>query len=74
MFDKKQIDNKKQEFKKFLEDEFNSSKNYKSELKWFDGVWSRFKPGLGKDKRGVSGVDKKVIIETGITDFLVGSL
>ena len=65
LFDKKQIDNKKQEFKKFLEDEFNSSKNYKSELKWFDGVWSRFKPGLGKDKRGVSGVDKKVIIETG---------
>ena len=65
LLDKKQIDNKKQEFKKFLEDEFNSSKNYKSELKWFDGVWSRFKPGLGKDKRGVSGVDKKVIIETG---------
>tara|TARA_B100001057_G_scaffold492480_1_gene584965 strand:+ start:8586 stop:11474 length:2889 start_codon:yes stop_codon:yes gene_type:complete len=59
------IENKKKEFKKFLENEFNSSKNYKSELKWFDGVWSRFKPGLGKDKRGVSGVDKKTIIETG---------
>ena len=37
--------------KNFLENEFESSKNYKSELKWFDGVWSRFKPGLGKDKR-----------------------
>jgi len=60
-----QINNKKLEFKKFLENEFNSSKNYKSELKWFDGVWSRFKPGLGKDKRGVSGVDKKLLIETG---------
>ncbi len=60
-----QINNKKTEFKKFLENEFNSSKNYKSELKWFDGVWSRFKPGLGKDKRGVSGVDKKLLIETG---------
>ena len=45
--------------KKFLEKEYDFSKNYKSELKWFDGVWSRFKPGLGKDKRGVSGVDKK---------------
>ena len=44
-----QID-KKQDFKKFLETQFNDSKNYKSELKWFDGVWSRFKPGLGKDK------------------------
>ncbi len=60
-----QIDQKKHEFKKFLENEFNSSKNYKSELKWFDGVWSRFKPGLGKDKRGVSGVDKKMIINVG---------
>ena len=28
-----QINQKKQEFKKFLENEFNSSKNYKSELK-----------------------------------------
>ncbi len=44
-------------FKNFLEKEFETSKNYKSELKWFDGAWSRFKPGLGKDKRGVSGID-----------------
>ena len=28
-------------------------------MKWFDGVWSRFKPEIGKDKRGVTGVDKK---------------
>ena len=42
---------KKQNLKTFLESEYNSSKNYKSELKWFDGAWSRFKPGLGKDKR-----------------------
>ena len=55
----KYINEKKTDFKNFLEKEFLSSKNYKSELKWFDGVWSRFKPGLGKDKRGVSGIDKK---------------
>ncbi len=65
LLDENQIDDKKKVFKKFLENEFNSSKNYKSELKWFDGVWSRFKPGLGKDKRGKSGVDKKILIETG---------
>ena len=59
------INHKKIEFKKFLENEYISSKNYKSELKWFDGVWSRFKPGLGKDKKGVSGVEKNVLIETG---------
>ena len=52
-------------FKSFLEKEFESSKNYKSELKWFDGAWSRFKPGLGKDKRGVSGVDKTKLISIG---------
>ena len=65
LFSESQIEKKKLDFKKFLEAQFNDSKNYKSELKWFDGVWSRFKPGLGKDKRGVSGVDKKIIIETG---------
>ena len=55
----------KNKFKNFLEKEFVSSKNYKSELKWFDGAWSRFKPGLGKDKIGVSGVDKKRLVEIG---------
>ena len=52
-------------FKEFLENEYNSSKTYKSELKWFDGAWSRFKPGLGKDKRGVSGVDKSKLVKIG---------
>ena len=47
LLDENQIEKKKQDFKKFLETQFNDSKNYKSELKWFDGVWSRFKPGLG---------------------------
>ena len=54
-----------EKFKKFLEDEFTTSKNYKSELKWFEGVWSRFKPGLGKDKRGVSGVNLETIHNVG---------
>ncbi len=59
------LQKEKLDFKKFLEKEFESSKNYKSELKWFDGVWSRFKPGLGKDKRGASGVDKNKLIKVG---------
>ena len=60
-----EIEIKKDEFKNFLEKEFNLSKTYKSELKWFEGVWSRFRPGLGKDKRGVSGVKKDKLIEVG---------
>jgi len=59
------LQKEKTNFKSFLEKEFVSSKSYKSELKWFDGAWSRFKPGLGKDKRGASGVDKKLLTEIG---------
>ncbi len=60
-----EIESQKEKFKKFLEKELNSSKSYKSELKWFEGAWSRFKPGLGKDKRGVSGVNKDKLIKIG---------
>ena len=60
-----ELQKEKIDFKNFLEKEFISSKNYKSELKWFDGAWSRFKPGLGKDKIGTSGVDKKILIKVG---------
>ena len=59
------LESKKINFKNFLEKEFESSKNYKSELKWIEGAWSRFKPGLGKDKRGISGVNKNKILEIG---------
>ena len=60
-----QLQIEKSNFKKYLEKEFETSKNYKSELKWFDGVWSRFKPGLGKDKRGASGFDERKLIKIG---------
>ena len=60
-----EINLKKNNFKKFLEKELKSSKSYKSELKWFEGAWSRFKPGLGKDKRGLSGVNKNKLVEIG---------
>ncbi len=60
-----EIEQKKNEYKKFLEKEFESSKTYKSELTWFEGAWSRFKPGLGKDKRGLSGVSKDKLIKIG---------
>ena len=60
-----QLQKEKINFKNYLEREFETSKNYKSELKWFDGAWSRFKPGLGKDKRGVSGVNKNKLLKVG---------
>ena len=66
-----ETNNFKENFKKGLEKEFQDSKSYKSELKWYEGVWSRFKPELGKDKRGVSGVDKKQIIKIGKKTSLI---
>ena len=65
LLSKEEINNQKIEYKKYLEKEFNDSKNYKSDLKWYDGVWSRFKPELGKDKIGVSGVEKNKLLEIG---------
>ena len=56
----------KNKFKNFLEKELEFIKKHISlKLKWFEGAWSRFKPGLGKDKRGVSGVDKDKLLEIG---------
>ena len=55
----------KKEFKDFLNKEFVGAKNYKTKMKWFDGVWSRFKPEIGKDRRGVTGVDKQELISIG---------
>ena len=66
-----ELQKNKADFKKWLENEFEQSKSYKSDLKWFDGVWSRFKPGLGKDKRGASGVDIKIIKTVGKKIFTI---
>ncbi len=65
------LQKEKIEFKNYLEKEFETSKNYKSELKWFDGAWSRFKPGLGKDKRGLSGVNKEKLMRIGKKIFTI---
>ena len=60
-----EIEKQKNNFRKYLDQQFNESKNYKSDLKWYEGTWSRFKPELGKDKRGKSGVEKEKILEIG---------
>ena len=65
------LQKEKVEFKQYLEKEFDISKSYKSELKWFDGAWSRFKPGLGKDKRGVSGVERGKLEKIGKKIFTI---
>ena len=59
------LDLKKKEFRNFLDKELSGAKDYKIKMKWFDGVWSRFKPEIGKDRRGVTGVEKNDLISIG---------
>ena len=61
LLSEKKVNQEVSDFKSHLEKEFIESKNYKPELKWFDGVWSRFIPTPGKDRRGASGVSKEKI-------------
>jgi 2-oxoglutarate dehydrogenase E1 component len=61
LFSEEEVNQEVSNFKSYLEKEFIESKNYKPELKWFDGVWSRFVPTPGKDRRGASGVSKDKI-------------
>ena len=60
-----EIEKRKKDFKDFLNNEFTGARNYKTKMSWFDGVWSRFKPEIGKDKRGITGVEKKELINIG---------
>ncbi len=46
-------------FKDLLDDQFKNAKNYKPKIEWFEGTWSRYRPELGKDKRGVTGSNTK---------------
>tara|TARA_Y100000817_G_scaffold165737_1_gene129557 strand:+ start:1 stop:1428 length:1428 start_codon:yes stop_codon:yes gene_type:complete len=59
------LDLKKKEFRNFLDKELSGAKDYKIKMKWFDGVWSRFKPEIGQDRRGVTGVEKNDLISIG---------
>tara|TARA_Y100000590_G_scaffold307703_1_gene347420 strand:+ start:566 stop:3460 length:2895 start_codon:yes stop_codon:yes gene_type:complete len=52
----KEFDKMKKEFRDLLNEQFKNAKNYKPKLEWYEGVWSRFKPEKGKDKRGITGI------------------
>ena len=56
----------KDNFKKFLDTEFETSKNYiPNQVDWFTGSWSKFTTEIGSDRRGVTGVDLDLIREAG---------
>jgi len=55
----------KKEFKNLLDEQLKTAKEYKPKLEWFEGVWSRYKPEKGKDKKGVTGVSIDAIKRIG---------
>ena len=60
-----EFEKRKKEFKDLLDTQFKTAKEYKPKLEWFEGVWSRFKPEKGKDKRGITGVTSEKIKKLG---------
>ncbi|MDC0417484.1 2-oxoglutarate dehydrogenase E1 component [Candidatus Pelagibacter sp.] len=66
IFTEEGVNQKIKTFKDLLDDQFKTAKDYKPKIEWFEGTWSRYKPEKGKDKRGVTGVDKEII--KGISD------
>ena len=65
LISQQEIETQQRKFKDFLSKEFANARSYKEKMTWFDGVWSRFKPEIGKDKRGITGVEKKELINIG---------
>jgi 2-oxoglutarate dehydrogenase E1 component len=61
IFSEEGVNQKIKTFKELLDDQFKTAKDYKPKIEWFEGTWSRYKPEKGKDKRGVTGVDKEII-------------
>tara|TARA_B100000686_G_scaffold354834_1_gene467557 strand:+ start:2748 stop:5645 length:2898 start_codon:yes stop_codon:yes gene_type:complete len=62
---KEEFENMKNQFKSLLNEQFKTAKEYKPKLEWFEGVWSRFRPEKGKDKRGITGVTVEKIKKIG---------
>ena len=61
----------KLDFKNLLENQFKTAKEYKPKLEWYEGVWSRFKPEKGKDKRGKTGLSLDKIKKIGEKLFFI---
>jgi len=62
---KEEFNSMKMQFKNLLEEQFNTAKEYKPKLEWYAGVWSRYKPERGKDRRGITGVSVEQIKKIG---------
>ena len=66
LFTKEEVEKQKLSYKKRLDEEFELSKKYiPNEQDWFTGTWSKFTTEYGSDRRGVTGVDLRIIKNLG---------
>ncbi len=61
LISKESLNDQIKKFKDLLDDQFKTAKDYKPKIEWFEGAWSSYKPKKGKDKRGITGADKKIL-------------
>ena len=61
LFGAEELKLKIKQFKDLLDDQFKTAKDYKPKIEWFEGTWSRYKPERGKDRRGITGADIKIL-------------
>ena len=60
---KSEFEQQNSDFKSLLDQQFQTAKDYKPKLDWFEGTWTRYKPQKGKDKRGITGADESKLIK-----------
>ncbi|MEM8770440.1 MAG: 2-oxoglutarate dehydrogenase E1 component [Pseudomonadota bacterium] len=61
-----QMDEERQAFRSFLDDEFKAAENFKpNKADWLDGQWSGFVQPVDDDRRGDTAVDNKSLKEIG---------
>ena len=66
VINKQEFESMKLRFKNLLEEQFKTAKEYKPKLEWYEGVWSRYRPERGKDKRGITGIPIEKIKKLGV--------
>ena len=61
LISKEGLNDQIKKFKDLLDDQFKTAKDYNPKIEWFEGAWSSYKPKKGKDKRGITGADEKIL-------------
>ena len=61
LISKEGLNDQIKKFKDLLDEQFKTAKDYNPKIEWFEGAWSSYKPKKGKDKRGITGADEKIL-------------